>query len=46
MAMSLNNGGDEITLLDGGNVVRDGFEYMNSSESVARLEPIIEIHKC
>ncbi len=32
MRMSLNNSGDEIVLLDAGNVVRDSFQYASSSE--------------
>jgi len=32
--MSLNNTGDEITLLDAANVVRDRFDYSSSSEGV------------
>jgi len=32
--MSLNNAGDEITLLDAGNLVQDQFEYSSSSEGV------------
>ncbi len=32
--MTLNNGGDEITLLDAGKLERDRFEYGSSTESV------------
>jgi competence protein ComEC len=34
MPMSLNNGGDEITLLDAANAVRDSFTYTSSTEGV------------
>jgi hypothetical protein len=34
MPMTLNNSGDEITLLDVGGVVRDKFEYTSSAENV------------
>lgn len=35
MAMSLNNAGDEITLLDAGGAEQDRFKYMSSTEGVA-----------
>lgn len=35
MAMSLNNAGDEITLLDAGQTVRDSFTYSSAQEGVA-----------
>lgn len=34
MEMSLNNAGEQITLRDAGNVVRDTFEYRQTSEGV------------
>jgi hypothetical protein len=34
MSMSLNNGGDETALVDGGNVIGDRFEHTTSTEGV------------